>query len=90
LAPVDSLELAPVMPSLDIMLDLSLETCRYHYEGAMHTVIATSVDGRRVSFPATALRRIVTPEGARGVFRLTFSEEGKFVSMVAVRRWEGV
>ncbi|MCT8469809.1 DUF2835 domain-containing protein [Chromohalobacter canadensis] len=77
------------MPSLDIMLDLSLETCRYHYEGAMQTVIATSVDGRRVSFPATALRRIVTPDGAHGVFRLTFSEEGKFMSMVAVRRWEG-
>ena len=41
-----------------------------------------SVDGRWVVFPATALRRVVGRDGVNGVFRLFFTEQGKFHDIV--------
>lgn len=72
------------MPSLDIVLDLSAEACLAHYEGRVEQVVARSVDGRRVAFPAGALRQVVTRDGVRGVFRLSFTYEGRFLSIARV------
>lgn len=69
------------MPSIDIFLDLTPSQCLYHYSGAAQWVQARSTDGRRVQFPARALPQVVTPEGAIGRFRLTFSEDGRFESI---------
>lgn len=72
------------MPNIDIVLDLSAEACLAHYEGRVEQVVAQSLDGRRVAFPAEALRRVVTRDGVRGVFRLSFTPEGRFLSMARV------
>ncbi len=69
------------MPSIDIELALTLEECLAHYEGWAQRVHARSVDGRRVEFPARALRRVVTHEGVHGRFRLHFSAEGRFLEI---------
>ncbi len=66
------------MPSIDVVLELSAEACLAHYEGRAGLVLAHSLDGRRVRFPAEALRRVVTREGVRGTFRLVFTAEGRF------------
>ncbi|MFG6176448.1 DUF2835 domain-containing protein [Halomonas sp. THAF12] len=66
------------MPTIDITLDLTPDACLAHYEGRAGVVHTRSLDGRSVAFPAEALRRVVTRDGVHGVFRLTFSAEGRF------------
>ena len=44
----------------------------------MRDVLATSVDGRRVRFPAMILRPFVTHVGIRGRFRILFDENHRF------------
>ncbi len=73
------------MPSVDIVLRLSAAECLAHYRGGVDNVYARGLDGRRVIFPAKALRQVVTRDGVDGVFRLTFSEDGRFESIRALR-----
>lgn len=70
------------MPSIDVIIQLSAAECLAHYRGGVDQVYAHSLDGRRVVFPAQALRRIMTRDGVSGVFRLSFSEAGRFESIV--------
>ncbi|HET8791553.1 MAG TPA: DUF2835 family protein [Modicisalibacter sp.] len=72
------------MNSLDVTIKLSTAQCLAHYQGHTQQVYAYSLDGRRVVFPAKALRRIVTSEGVDGVFRLYYSDAGQFESIVAL------
>ncbi|MCE8014127.1 DUF2835 domain-containing protein [Halomonas daqingensis] len=73
------------MPSIDVVIELSAEACLAHYEGRVGQVLVQSLDGRRVVFPAEALRRVVTLNGVHGTFRLSFSPEGRFRSIVRLR-----
>ncbi|WP_108446326.1 DUF2835 domain-containing protein [Halomonas denitrificans] len=73
------------MPSIDVVIELSYEACLAHYTGQVTQVQTRSLDGRRVAFPAEALRRVVTRDGVHGRFRLTFTEAGRFC---AIRRLE--
>lgn len=66
------------MPSIDVVIELTPEACLAHYEGRVGQVHTRSLDGRRVVFPAEALRRVVRRDGVHGIFRLTFSDEGRF------------
>ncbi len=77
---------APIMPSIDVILNLTQRECLAHYEGRYNNVRARSLDGRWVVFPAEALRRVVDQDGVHGVFRLIFTEEGRFSRIVFVRR----
>ncbi|PJX13213.1 DUF2835 domain-containing protein [Halomonas sp. 141] len=70
------------MPSIDVMIHLTAAECLAHYEGQYDNVRVRSVDGRWVVFPATALRRVVGRDGVNGVFRLFFTEQGKFHDIV--------
>ncbi|PMR69400.1 DUF2835 domain-containing protein [Halomonas heilongjiangensis] len=69
------------MPTIDVIIELSHDACLAHYEGRVGQVHARSLDGRRVLFPAEALRRVVTRDGVHGAFRLTFSAAGRFESI---------
>jgi hypothetical protein len=73
------------MPSIDVVIELSAEACLAHYEGQVEQVYTWSLDGRRVVFPATALRHVVTPEGVHGIFRLRFSAAGQFEAIQRLR-----
>lgn len=77
------------MPSIDVIIDLSAEQCEAHYAGAVEQVYASSVDGRRVLLPAQALRQVIVRDGVHGVFRLSYTEAGRFASMQAIERWPG-
>ncbi|WP_404472786.1 DUF2835 domain-containing protein [Vreelandella venusta] len=69
------------MPAIDVVIHLSESECLAHYEGRYANVRTRSVDGRWVVFPADALRRVVTREGVQGIYRLEFSDQGRFVSI---------
>ncbi|TFH86686.1 DUF2835 family protein [Billgrantia azerbaijanica] len=70
------------MPTIDVVIELSAEACLAHYEGRAGRVRTRSLDGRRVVFPAEALRRVVTRDGVHGIFRLHFSTAGRFQAIV--------
>ncbi len=66
------------MPSIDVVIDLTYDECLAYYAGSFANVRTRSLDGRRVVFPADALRRVVNRDGVHGVYRLTFSTAGRF------------
>ncbi len=64
-----------------IRLRISAEEFQRHYAG-VPTVSATSIDGRRVVLPASALRPHVTRDGVNGTFAFRISASGKLLSVV--------
>ncbi|ODC03922.1 hypothetical protein BFW38_10610 [Terasakiispira papahanaumokuakeensis] len=66
------------MQSILIRLDLTREQCLRYYQGGSHWVMAQSIEGRRIQFPASVLHRIVGPQGVSGIFRIRFTDEGRF------------
>lgn len=51
------------------------------YRGSAHTVSAIAIDGRRIQFPAQALRAFVTQDGISGRFRIEFDQNNKLLSV---------
>jgi hypothetical protein len=62
-------------------LDISAERFLAYYRGAARNVVATAFDGRRVQFPADALRPFLSREGVRGEFLLEFDANNKLVAL---------
>ena len=69
------------MPEIRFRLAISPERYLSYYQGAARNVLAVSVDGRRVQFPAERLRPFVTHEGVCGEFVLEFDANNKFVDL---------
>jgi len=74
------------MQTIDVIINLNYDECLAHYEGRIANVRARSVDGRWVIFPAEAIRRVVSRDGVRGVYRLSFSDQGRFISITTLTR----
>lgn len=64
----------------DLIVNLMISADEYQrlYQGVVRDVLAISVDGRRVRFPAMILRPYVTHVGVRGRFRILFDESHRF------------
>ncbi len=72
------------MPSVYLRLNLSKEECLSLYTRSIPWVTARSIDGRNVQFPSRILKTLVQHQGIQGLFRFTYSDEGKFVSIERV------
>ncbi len=64
-----------------IELDISGGQYLEWYKGIVRNIIAKSREGLTVQFPAGVLQQFVTSDGVQGVFRLTYDEDNKFVSI---------
>ena len=62
-------------------LNLSAERYLQFYQGRASRVSVTSVDGRRIEFPANALRPFVTSQGVQGEFRLLIDENNRLLRL---------
>ena len=62
-----------------IRFSLKLSADRYlsHYQGRAKSVSVLADDGRRVEFPANALRAFVTRQGVQGRFELIVDEHNR-------------
>ena len=69
------------MPEIRFRLDISPQRYLSYYQGTVRNVLAVSVDGRRIQFPADRLRPFVTHDGVRGEFVLEFDDNNKYVGM---------
>lgn len=52
------------------------------YRGETNTVFAKSRDGRSLKFPANILTKYTTQNGINGSFVISFSDDGKFQSII--------
>lgn len=64
--------------SIIVDIYISAEEYQRYYRGSARQVMATTLDGRNVQFPANILQRVVGHDGVRGRFAIHFSEAGKF------------
>ncbi len=67
--------------SFVLTLDIPAERFRAWYAGAVRDVVARAEDGRRVQFPASALRPFVTHDGVHGRFRLRIDGAQRLISL---------
>ncbi|MSU24926.1 MAG: DUF2835 family protein [Opitutus sp.] len=63
--------------------ELSLSPTRYvdYYRGKVRHVVVQCTTGQNVRFPASLLRRFVSPEGIIGKFALTCDERNKCIGL---------
>lgn len=78
------------MPSLQLELHIGPDELLAYYRGAARTVHATTVDGRTVNFPASALQRHVLNDGVQGFFRLDFDDNHKFIGLERIEPEQGI
>jgi hypothetical protein len=72
------------LPRYILDLDISAETCLLYYQGQASTVFAVDRQGRRVRFPAMALRKHVTRDGVRGTFCLETDTSHRLLDLYRV------
>ena len=73
------------MASIRVSLHISSHQYLNYYKGTADAVVATSVDGRTVRFPARVLRPFLTHDGIEGTFLIRFNEQNKFVGIEKLR-----
>lgn len=69
------------MPAYRFQLRIPREKYLRYYQGGASAVIVHDDHGRRVQFPASALRAHVTAEGVHGRFIMTTDQANKLISL---------
>lgn len=69
-----------------VTLDISAAAYQRMYRGDARQVLAQDLQGRRIRFPASALRPFVTRAGVSGVFVLRVDGRNKLID---IRRHQG-
>lgn len=69
------------MAEITVRLTISRENYLAWYEGAVRDVLAKTIDGKTVRFPANILRSFVDNSGVNGTFCISFDNRGKFQSI---------
>ena len=67
-----------------IIVDISISKDEWLkiYRGQANLVNGVSRDGRSIQFPANILSKYTTHSGIQGSFAITFTQDGKFQSIV--------
>lgn len=68
-----------------VYLDISPDLYQQYYRGAIKHVVAQLDDGRRIQFPASILRQVVSESGLRGWYKVQTDANNKFVGITADR-----
>ncbi|WP_341937091.1 DUF2835 domain-containing protein [Marinimicrobium sp. C2-29] len=69
------------MNAVFVNLSISPDEYQRWYQGSAQNVLAYTVDGRSVRFPAPILRQFVTRQGIRGRFKIAFDQHNRFQSI---------
>lgn len=69
------------MSHIVVNLNISADEYKKMYAGVASSVHARAVDGRRIRFPASALRPFVTQRGVQGVFAIEFDRDCKLLGL---------
>jgi hypothetical protein len=66
------------------LLDMAYPQFLPYYQGQISAIVVTTTKGVRVQFPATHLRKFITPSGIKGYFRLE-TKNNKFFSLTKLQ-----
>ena len=69
------------MDAIIVSLSISADEMERWYRGSAQQVLARSLDGRTIRFPARILQPFVSQAGIKGNFRILFDEEHRFQSI---------
>lgn len=64
-----------------VFLNISADEFLAYYEGRARTILVKSVEGLRVSFPASVLQRFVTHDGVHGAFVFTIDRDSRLLGI---------
>lgn len=70
------------MPAIIVDLNISDKEILRYYQGTANMVVTRAIDGKTVRFPARILRQFVSHGGVYGRYKITYSENGHYESMV--------
>ena len=76
--------MAGISDSVQLRLNISAKQFLLYYSGGVKAVSAIAIDGRRVEFPASALRPHVEHDGIQGLFNLQFGPDHKLLSLTRI------
>jgi hypothetical protein len=65
------------MRRFQFRLDLTAAACEQYYRGQVSQVLARSIDGTSIQFPALLIKPFVSVNGVHGLFTLTCDDDGK-------------
>lgn len=74
------------MQKVTVRLNISPERFQAYYQGVVEHVVATTIDGRTVKFPARVLRPFLSYQGIQGTFDIAFDANMKFQSICRTAR----
>lgn len=72
------------MPSVYVRLKMSVSECLEFYQSQAPNARTYTIEGRSVIFPRRLLRTMVDSQGINGLFRITYDDQGHFVSIEKV------
>lgn len=65
------------MQSMMFYLNISADQYQRYYKGTAKNVIVTTLDGKTLQFPVSALHKFIGHEGVKGKFRIQFDTNNK-------------
>ena len=70
-----------------VVLNVALPAFKYEamYAGSAKSLVASSLDGRKVQLPLSAFQRFVTRQGIYGVFEVEFDDTNKLIGVTQIR-----
>jgi len=67
-------------------LNLNMMEAKKYYLGQAKFVRAATLDGKLVQFPARLIRNLIDHNGIEGLFKIFYTEDGKFVQIQKILR----
>ena len=64
-----------------VYLDIPARELQRYYEGSVSVVSVVAVDGRRIQFPAAALRPLISHNGVKGRFVIQVDAHNKLIGI---------
>lgn len=74
---------------IHVVINISYDDFLPFYEGRVKDIIAPSLAGKSIRFPAKAIRPYLTRSGIRGIFELCMNPENKLLSCERVGNIKG-
>ena len=68
--------------AIGFRLHLSSEQYKAYYQGQVQFIQVQSFDGRKIRFPANAVRQYLTMDGIHGELEIQFDQNNKLIGVV--------
>lgn len=64
-----------------VRLDINPKEAMKYYRGEASIVIASDLNGRRIQFPASAIRSLIGESGLHGYYKILYDDNNKLIGI---------